>query len=1600
MPPASRGRMASWTARLPVLQAVLGVVLLVELPNALRLDDEELEDAAPGGAWLWGDASSEAAGRLASARPSQGGDVLLDATSGSALQAASDAAAQAVIAGERGDWHGEHDEVPTTSCSPCKEDELRRDRLPGHDAVKEREKSAIATKVAVDPRRKDMYKALSADTVGGPYASCEAAMLLDISTQAECEAAGFGLKVASRRPVRPSAEATLPSKCLVFEGQLYWDAKADGDGSKACGQQSRTCLCKVPPLPDSSEVLSAQNGLVEKALDELHQTREQLEEAMKSEKLASPPHVERQPDHRPPEHSAAEVCGGELKHYQVSNGQLHSHGLGLACRRSRNLVDVNREKNVLYGGHVEGLDCGDWVQVPAQPESCWLPKALDGFAVLVQGDANAEVVVPVAQTRKHDEAVGEVPAAHERGQHTLMQHARGSLETEPNSLGAPVGGQVINKDVLPLPVLWTYLVDNSQLRSRDAGVACRKSKQLHDFDKANHVIYGTYVDGVETGDGWLLVGKCYLPLKVDGKPILVAQPNWKDIYNGQPLNDMALGEGEEHYLVDNRKLKSKEAGIKCRLSKDLKNTGTDEAIFGSIIKGRRDGEGWVEVNKKCWLPMQEHGKLVLLKQMVAGTLGIHTLGDYIVENSYLQSRDVGVQCYADKDKLAKKLPQKVAFGTIVRGSEEGAGWVKVGDCYLQKVEDGKPVLIMNGVTSASSGGLLEEGGGDDLAPGAAIAAVGAAALMAQSPEHAEESRYPGAAAAAAATIAAAAGLPAQAPLQGAEMAAAPVRAVPTSASIRHTVPQRLWRVDNSQLKSSRKGLQCRKSKDLDDLYPIYFEYGSTVKGAQAGLDWVHVGSCFLPIFLDRKRVLVPAVEKESKPSGDGTGVPKGKHDFLVDNSVLRSHKYGLNCRRSMHAKDMIKGRRHRYGTVVRGEMVNKEWLLVGSDCYLPVWFNGIRLLIPQVSIEDSAEQKKMAQKLASGQVAPSKEMQKATKDKKKELKELEAKSEEADKEEKEAEVVLQRSAEEAGNAEAKAMEKAYEVDETSKDIKRLQARKLKEAVKEVEAKEALQKALKQQGRNAPSPSAEGAAEAPAAPPAGDAAAAFKPAPSGSLLETDDDWNLPSLHDVDTAMMQGMKALMKEPDSEPSSPTPQQASVHSHGLVQPSPSANAKAGAATTAAAQAAEYLVDNSLLKSPKEGLACRKSPSVQDIDFEHMAKYGSVVMGVDLGNGWLKVGSQCFLPTTVNGKQVLVLQRQAEYLVDNSELRSAKMGYSCFGTPNLQDPKSDGSSVSWKTVIKGTLEGKGWIVADGECFLPLNMNGKRVLIEQGRYLVDDSKLKSSKVGLACRRSKNMDDVDPDHHALYGTVVRGSTEGDGWLKVDEKCYLPMKTQGVQVLQPKAWHAVDRGSQDKTMPVLNAANAVAAPGVEAEYFVQNALNRKGSVGIRCRRSKSLDDLDNSGQMVRYNTTIRGIDERDGWIRTKECFLPKSIDGQQILLPKAATIIARTRGDAPADDKQSMLQERAGAHGNGTSLRPVLEGGLVEERMGMLRDAGGGVSPVLAMPVPEPQDVDSLLGFLFLAVFVLCASVSIGLIYATSLPARLPHGPSDRLRPAIG
>jgi hypothetical protein len=154
------------------------------------------------------------------------------------------------------------------------------------------------------------------------------------------------------------------------------------------------------------------------------------------------------------------------------------------------------------------------------------------------------------------------------------------------------------------------------------------------------------------------------------------------------------------------------------------------------------------------------------------------------------------------------------------------------------------------------------------------------------------------------------------------------------------------------------------------------------------------------------------------------------------------------------------------------------------------------------------------------------------------------------------------------------------------------------------------------------------------------------------------------------------------------------------------------------------YLVDSFYTKSSAQGLLCRRTKHIDDVDFNRETLYNSIVTGVDDGDGWLRVGD-CLLPFTLRGKPVLILNGKPRtahssalqhFLVTNSFTKSKHKGMICRKSANIDDKDESGQHILFGKVVGGVDETNGWVKLVGQekvCYLPKLLSGQPALLLQ-----------------------------------------------------------------------------------------------------------------------------------------------------------------------------------------------------------------------------------------------------------------------------------------------
>mmetsp|Transcript_60488 Transcript_60488/g.197967 ORF Transcript_60488/g.197967 Transcript_60488/m.197967 type:complete len:1657 (+) Transcript_60488:82-5052(+) len=234
---------------------------------------------------------------------------------------------------------------------------------------------------------------------------------------------------------------------------------------------------------------------------------------------------------------------------------------------------------------------------------------------------------------------------------------------------------------------------------------------------------------------------------------------------------------------------------------------------------------------------------------------------------------------------------------------------------------------------------------------------------------------------------------------------------------------------------------------------------------------------------------------------------------------------------------------------------------------------------------------------------------------------------------------------------------------------------------------------------------------------------------------------------------------------------------------------------------AAEYILDNSMLRSSSQGVRRCLSRSLDDFHATAITNWGQTLTGTDMGDGWLQCLDQTFLPMEMSNVPVLIHKVEGEFIIDNSELQYSTKGMRQRRARRWDDLHPHAHSF-WGSIIKGIDLGDGWVrISSTGLYLPTHVNGVQVVVRQTamqvppaeplvedkverEYLLDNVRLKAATKGMRHRKGRALDDFHERAHTVWGATVRGKALGDGWLMVsDTGLYLPMFIRGIPVVTP-------------------------------------------------------------------------------------------------------------------------------------------------------------------------------------------------------------------------
>jgi len=274
---------------------------------------------------------------------------------------------------------------------------------------------------------------------------------------------------------------------------------------------------------------------------------------------------------------------------------------------------------------------------------------------------------------------------------------------------------------LPVKPRRRYLIANSALQAVTGGLGYRDTKDMADKSKDKAVIeWGQVVQGVDGGDGWLKVGQHFLPMTIGEERVVTLAPQ-----------NTAIGQSDVHtaalpgrYLIANSALQAVTNGLGYRDSKDMADKSNNMAIeWGQVVEGVDEGDGWLKVGQH-FLPMTLEGERVATLAQGLNPFGLSNIRKWAspmtlrgkrvqgpaaggqwdtcslasdtsfkVDNSALRSGATALGYRNTKDVTDKsEIIAGPKWGDVVEGTDEGDGWLKVGQHFLPMSLDGKRVV--------------------------------------------------------------------------------------------------------------------------------------------------------------------------------------------------------------------------------------------------------------------------------------------------------------------------------------------------------------------------------------------------------------------------------------------------------------------------------------------------------------------------------------------------------------------------------------------------------------------------------------------------------------------------------------------------------------------------------------------------------------------------------------------------------------------------------------------------------------------------------------------------------------------------------------------
>lgn len=215
---------------------------------------------------------------------------------------------------------------------------------------------------------------------------------------------------------------------------------------------------------------------------------------------------------------------------------------------------------------------------------------------------------------------------------------------------------------------------------------------------------------------------------------------------------------------------------------------------------------------------------------------------------------------------------------------------------------------------------------------------------------------------------------------------------------------------------------------------------------------------------------------------------------------------------------------------------------------------------------------------------------------------------------------------------------------------------------------------------------------------------------------------------------------------------------------------------------AEHFLTDKSELGADTEGLAIRKTMSLNDKIPETMVPWGQTFCAAIVDEDWVKLKSNEFMPRRIDGFQVLkpvepdpiasilyvhgsLVELKALCKQNSTEMETLQTDRA---SPDFENTKLKEELRSIRDHVRA-LEGKASSIL-------FNAAAEHFLADK-RHLGADTE------GLAIRKTMSLNDRIPETMIPWGQTICAATMDDDWVRLKLHEFLPRRIDGVQVLKP-------------------------------------------------------------------------------------------------------------------------------------------------------------------------------------------------------------------------